>query len=49
MTNRVSESSERATVLEEGTDDYFNRPFDPHRLVARIRAVMSRVPLGQPL
>jgi DNA-binding response OmpR family regulator len=45
---QVGESTERAMALEEGADDYLNKPFDPHELVARIRAVMRRVRPGQP-
>jgi DNA-binding response OmpR family regulator len=29
-------------ALEEGADDYLNKPFDPYELVARIRAVLRR-------
>ena len=29
-------------ALEEGADDYLNKPFDPGELVARIRAVLRR-------
>jgi DNA-binding response OmpR family regulator len=39
---QVGESGERAMALEEGADDYLNKPFDPHELVARIRAVLRR-------
>jgi DNA-binding response OmpR family regulator len=34
-------------ALEEGADDYLNKPFDPYELVARIRAVLRRVRPGQ--
>jgi DNA-binding response OmpR family regulator len=42
LLTRVGESGERAMALEEGADDYLNKPFDPHELVARIRAVLRR-------
>jgi DNA-binding response OmpR family regulator len=42
MLTQVGESGERAMALEEGADDYLNKPFDPHELVARIRAVLRR-------
>ena len=35
-------------ALEEGADDYLNKPFDPGELVARIRAVLRRAQPGQP-
>ena len=43
LLTQVGESTERAMALEEGADDYLNKPFDPHELVARIRAVLRRV------
>jgi len=35
-------------ALEEGADDYLNKPFDPHELAARIRAVLRRARHGEP-
>lgn len=48
LLTQVGESFERAMALEEGADDYLNKPFDPHELVARIRAVLRRARPGQP-
>jgi len=48
LLTQVGESSERAMALEEGADDYLNKPFDPHELVARIRAVLRRARPGVP-
>ncbi len=48
LLTQVGESTERAMALEEGADDYLNKPFDPHELVARIRSVLRRVDKGQP-
>lgn len=48
LLTQVGEASERAMALEEGADDYLNKPFDPHELVARIRAVLRRIRPGQP-
>jgi DNA-binding response OmpR family regulator len=47
LLTQVGEASERAMALEEGADDYLNKPFDPHELVARIRAVLRRSRPGQ--
>ncbi|TDE07392.1 response regulator transcription factor [Jiangella asiatica] len=50
LLTQVGEAVERAMALEEGADDYLNKPFDPHELVARIRAVLRRTGGGrQPL
>jgi DNA-binding response OmpR family regulator len=48
LLTQVGEAVERAMALEEGADDYLNKPFDPHELVARIRAVLRRSHPGQP-
>jgi len=48
LLTQVGESAERALALEEGADDYLNKPFDPHELLARIRAVLRRATPGQP-
>jgi DNA-binding response OmpR family regulator len=48
LLTQVGESVERAMALEEGADDYLNKPFDPQELVARIRAVLRRSKMGQP-
>ena len=45
---QIGEAGERAMALEEGADDYLNKPFDPHELVARIKAVLRRARPGQP-
>ena len=42
LLTQVGESGERVMALEEGADDYLNKPFDPYELVARIRAVLRR-------
>ncbi len=48
LLTQVGESVERAMALEEGADDYLNKPFDPQELVARIRAVLRRARMGKP-
>jgi DNA-binding response OmpR family regulator len=42
LLTQVGEASERAMALEEGADDYLNKPFDPRELLARVRAVLRR-------
>ena len=50
LLTRVGESGERSAELEEGADDYLNKPFDPQELLARVRAVLRRtVPGERPL
>ncbi len=48
LLTQVGEAGERAMALEEGADDYLNKPFDPHELVARIKAILRRARPGQP-
>ncbi len=48
LLTRVGEATERAMALEEGADDYLNKPFDPHELVARIHAVLRRARPNRP-
>jgi len=47
LLTQVGESGERAMALDEGADDYLNKPFDPHELVARLRAVLRRARPGR--
>src|SRR5580698_3500049 len=42
LLTQVGESGERAIALDEGADDYLNKPFDPYELLARLRAVLRR-------
>lgn len=48
LLTQVGESYERSAALEEGADDYLNKPFDPAELLARIRAVLRRAVPGAP-
>jgi DNA-binding response OmpR family regulator len=48
LLTQVGEAAERAMALEEGADDYLNKPFDPYELVARVRAVLRRARPGRP-
>ena len=47
LLTQVGEASERALAHEECADDYLNKPFDPHELLARIRAVLRRARPGE--
>ena len=40
LLTQVGEASERAVALEEGADDYLNKPFHSEELLARIHAVL---------
>ena len=47
MLSARAEDVERIVGLEIGADDYLAKPFNPHELVARIRAVIRRTPGGE--
>lgn len=46
LLTQVGESWERSAALDEGADDYLNKPFDPQELLSRIRAVLRRSSQG---
>ncbi len=48
LLTQVGDAVERALALEEGADDYLNKPFESHELLARVRAVLRRSQSGQP-
>lgn len=50
LLTQVGGTPQRIMAIEEGADDYLNKPFDPQELVVRIRAVLRRTQAGkQPL
>jgi DNA-binding response OmpR family regulator len=46
LLTQISGTAERIMALEEGADDYLNKPFDPQELAVRIRAVLRRTHPG---
>lgn len=46
LLTKVNAPSERVLSLQEGADDYLNKPFDPLELVARVQAVLRRTQHG---
>ncbi|TQL48753.1 DNA-binding response OmpR family regulator [Homoserinimonas aerilata] len=46
LLTQVGESWERSAALDEGADDYLNKPFDPQELLSRVRAVLRRSAQG---
>ena len=42
MLTAKGDALDRVLVLEMGADDYLPKPFNPHELVARIRAILRR-------
>jgi DNA-binding response OmpR family regulator len=48
LLTQVSGKAERIMALEEGADDYLNKPFDPQELVVRIKAILRRTQASGP-
>jgi len=48
LLTQLGESTERAVAIDEGADDYVNKPFDPYELLSRVRAVLRRQRVGHP-
>ncbi len=46
LLTQVGTSTERALSLQEGADDYLNKPYDPLELIARIQAILRRTRQG---
>lgn len=46
LLTQVGSPVERAVALNEGADDYLEKPFEPYELLARIRAVLRRSQMG---
>lgn len=49
LLTQVTGTAQRIMAIEEGADDYINKPFDPHELAARIKAVLRRTQAGKQL
>lgn len=47
MVTALSEPTDKVTGLELGADDYVCKPFDLGELLARIRALLRRVPMSE--
>lgn len=48
LLTQVNTAMERVMSLQEGADDYLNKPFDPMELLARIQALLRRTELSTP-
>lgn len=48
LLTQVKGQADRIMALEEGADDYLNKPFDPQELVVRIRAILRRTQSSRP-
>jgi two-component system, OmpR family, response regulator len=49
LVTALKEEVDRILGLELGADDYLGKPFSPRELVARMRAVLRRVPASVPV
>lgn len=49
MLSAQGDAVDRIVGLEVGADDYLGKPFNPRELLARVRAVLRRVPSVRPL
>ncbi|GIV76271.1 MAG: hypothetical protein KatS3mg050_0665 [Litorilinea sp.] len=48
LLTQVTGTAQRIMAIEEGADNYLNKPFDSQELVVRIRAILRRkLPLGR--
>lgn len=45
----MADETDRIVGLELGADDYLVKPFNPRELLARVRAVLRRVPVAAPV
>lgn len=48
LLTQVNTAMERVMSLQEGADDYLNKPFDPMELLARVGAILRRVERAAP-
>ena len=46
MLTARGEDTDRIIGLEMGADDYLPKPFNPRELLARIKAILRRIPVG---
>ncbi len=47
LLTQVGSAAERVLSLQEGADDYLNKPFDAMELIARVQAVLRRTQRGR--
>jgi two-component system, OmpR family, alkaline phosphatase synthesis response regulator PhoP len=45
MLTARDQTSDKVRGLRTGADDYLSKPFDPHELLARVEALLRRVPV----